>query len=157
VSNPYTPSATDGPPGAPPAPQWAAPPAPYQYPLTAPGRGGNGLAIAAVVMSGLSLLGVLVLAVLYVAGPVGDTGAPIGVLHGTATVAGGQANGDELASNLRQIVTDDGGDVEELTCPASSPVDAGEVTVCHGDVSGDEWAFIVVFEDADGTFVVNPI
>lgn len=157
MSNPYAPT-PPGPPAAQPpqpAPQWAAPAAPYQYPV-APGRGGNGMAVAAVVMSGLALVGVIVLGLLHLTQASG-LGGPVGVLHGTVAVAGGQVGGGELASTLRGIVTDDGGDVESLTCPATSAVGAGEVTVCHGDVSGEEWAFIVVFEDASGTFVVNPI
>lgn len=138
-----------------PAQQWAAAPAPPAYaPLGAP-RNRNGLAVAAVVMSALSLVGVLVLGILFATGGPGGGGSDL--LEGSVSATSGTVDGKALASSVRRIVTDDGGDVTKLTCPASTTIAAGTVVVCRGRVSDADWALLVVFEDAEGSFVVNPI
>ena len=138
-----------------PAQQWASAPAPPAYaPLGAP-RNRNGLAVAAVVMSALSLVGVLVLGILVATGGPGGGGSDL--LEGSVSATSGTVDGKALAASVRRIVTDDGGDVTRLTCPGSTTVSAGTVVVCRGRVSDADWALLVVFEDAEGSFVVNPI
>jgi len=138
-----------------PAQQWASAPAPPAYaPLGAP-RNRNGLAVAAVVMSALSLVGVLVLGILVATGGPGGGGSDL--LEGSVSATSGTVDGKAVAASVRRIVTDDGGDVTRLTCPASTTVSAGTVVVCRGRVSDADWALLVVFEDAEGSFVVNPI
>lgn len=137
-----------------PAQQWAAPPAPPAYASLGARRNRNGLAIAAVVMSALSLVGVLVLGLLFATGA-GAGGSDL--LEGSVSATSGTVDGKALASSVRRIVTDDGGDVTRLTCPASTTISAGTVVVCRGRVSDADWALLVVFEDAEGSFVVNPI
>jgi hypothetical protein len=138
-----------------PTPQWAAPPAPPAYASLGAPRSRDGLAVAAVVMSALSLLGVLVLGILFATGPGGGAGSDL--LEGSVSAPSGTVDGKALAASVRRIVTDDGGDVTKLTCPASTTIAAGTVVVCRGRVSDADWAMLVVFEDAEGSFVVNPI
>ena len=137
-----------------PAQQWAAP-APPAYASSGASGNRNGLAVAAVVMSALSLVGVLVLGILFAMGPGG--GGSSDLLEGSVSTTSGSVDGKALASSVRRIVTDDGGDVTKLTCPASTTISAGTVVVCRGRVSDADWALLVVFEDAEGSVVVNPI
>jgi len=119
-----------------------------------PPRPGNGLAIAAVVMSGLALLGVLGFGLFM---GVGMATAPSLVLQGDVTPTGTTVAGTELESALTRAVEDDGGQVDEISCPDTSAVGQGLVTVCHGSVDGFDWTGVVVFEDESGTFIVNPL
>jgi hypothetical protein len=119
-----------------------------------PPRQGNGLAIAAVVMSGLALLGVLGIALFM---GVGIAIAPSSVLQGDVTPTGTTVAGTELESALTTAVEDDGGQVDEISCPDTSAVGQGLVTVCHGSIDGFDWTGVVVFEDATGTFIVTPL
>jgi hypothetical protein len=127
------------------------PPVTFGYP---PPRQGNGLAIAGVVLGGLALLGVILMA-LFIG--VGSASAPSYVLSGKVAPIGKTVVGSELQSSLTKAVEDDGGSVDEISCPDSSAVGQGLVTVCHGSVDGMDWTGIVVFEDEAGTFIVNQL
>jgi hypothetical protein len=163
--NPFGPPQTD-PYGAPPQPiqhayppspqqQWHAPqPFPGTQPFQAPPQRGNGLAVTAIVLSGLALLGVLGLAAFFA---FGATMGPSWVLPGEVAVSGTSVGGAELEEALVDLVEDDGGMVDEISCPDSSRVGQGLVTVCHGSVDGWDWTGVVVFEDADGAFIVNQL
>ena len=137
------------PPAHPAAPQWA-PPQPYQ----APPKQGNARAITAVVLSGLALAGVIVLGAMVAFGP---AMGPSWVLQGEAPVRGGTVGAAQLERTLRDLMEDDGSAVDEISCPESSTVDQGLVTVCHGSVDGWDWTGVGVFEDPEGTFTLNQL
>ena len=44
-----------------------------------------------------------------------------------------------------------------MDCPDTRKVGQGVVTVCHGQIEGDDWAVIVYFEDELGSFTLNPL
>jgi hypothetical protein len=133
----------------------AAPHQPYppHQPFPPAPKGGNGLAITAIVLSGLALLTVLAMAVfLFVGGMMGGSGY---ALTGEVTVVDKGASYSDLQDALTAVVEDDGGSVDEIVCPERSQVGQGLVTVCHGSVDGFDWTGIVVFEDDEGSFVVT--
>nr|WP_269778579.1 DUF4333 domain-containing protein [Microlunatus antarcticus] len=66
-------------------------------------------------------------------------------------------DGPALAAEIARQVRDEGGDPENVTCPATAQVAQDVTTVCHGDVDGDEYAFVVFFEDAKGDYTLLPI
>jgi hypothetical protein len=162
-SNPFAP------PGQQPAPSpqdpqaWApvqhreyavpAPPAAPHQPLAPAPRGGNGLAITAIVLSGLALLSVLAMAAFLVIGSA--TGGGSSALTGEVTVVDKGASHSDLQAALVSAIEDDGGSVDEIVCPDRSQVGQGLVTVCHGSVDGFDWTGVVVFEDDKGTFIVT--
>ena len=127
-------------------PMWA--PQPFAH---AP-KGGNGLAITAIVMSGLALLSVLAMATFIFVGSGGSGGW---VLSGKVTVVDKGVADLALQDALMAAIEDDGGTVDDLECPLRSQVGQGLVTVCHGSVDGWDWTGVVVFEDDDGTFIVT--
>lgn len=131
------------------SPQPTAPPQPY----TPAPRGGNGLAVTAIVLSGLALLSVLAMAAFLFLGPLG--GGAHYVLYGEVHTTGGVATDADLQDAITAALEDEGSSAEDLTCPGESKVGQGLVTVCHGSVDGFDWTGIVVFEDEDGTFVVT--
>ena len=132
----------------------AQPAAPGPYAPFAPApQGGKGLAITAIVLSGLALLGVLAMAVFLVAGPMMGGGGY--ALTGEVTVVDKGASYSDLQDALVAAIEDDGGSVDEIVCPDRSQVGQGLVTVCHGSVDGFDWTGIVVFEDDEGSFVVT--
>ncbi|MET9023468.1 hypothetical protein ABZV93_26195 [Actinopolymorpha sp. NPDC004070] len=46
---------------------------------------------------------------------------------------------------------------DERRCPDVASVVQGVVAVCHGTISGDQWAVIVYFEDAQGHYTLVPV
>jgi hypothetical protein len=113
---------------------------------------GNGLAIAAVVMSGLALLGVIGLAVFFfvVAGSGGSW-----VLEGEVAVVDHGVADLQLEQALTDALEEDGSFVDGIRCPPRSQVGQGLVTVCRGSVDGWDWTGVVVFEDDSGSFIVT--
>ena len=156
MSNPYAPPGAPYPgPSHPAYPSPQAPPQqawPSQPPLGHAPPARDGLAIAAVVMSGLALLGVVVMGIFMV---VGVAMGPSWALQGSVTAINGEVAAAALERELTAVIEDDGGAVDALTCPATSPVSQGSVTVCHGEVDGFDWTGIVVFEDRDGSFTLT--
>jgi hypothetical protein len=158
MSNPFAPPGPQPPPSqgqfAPPVPQgmyggsgpmWA--PQPF---APAP-KQGNGLAVTAIVLSGLALLSVLAMAAFIFLAP-GGSGW---VLSGEVTPIDKGVTDVALQDSLVSLIEDDGGSVDEIECPPRSQVGQGLVTVCHGSVDGWDWTGVVVFEDDDGTFIVT--
>jgi hypothetical protein len=151
-----------------PAQSWPTPydarhPVPYPVQQTAP-KAGRGLAITSLVLSAVALLGVLVVAALVLitgasagpgtAGP--GTGGPLtGQL--SRAPSGDALPGATLATDVSHRITSDGGDVTRMDCPATARVAQGVVTVCHGAISGSDYAVVVYFEDRDGRFTLNAI
>lgn len=128
------------------------PPAPY---VPAPrGGSGSGLAVAALVMSIIALVcvvGMGALAVLSGGGPGAST--PLtGTLPSGAKVA--PLSGADLSRTVTARIAEDGGTVDEMQCPATPKIGQGVVTVCHGTVDGADWAVVVYFEDAIGSFTL---
>jgi hypothetical protein len=107
----------------------------------------------------VSLLGVAVIdAWVFIAGPLGTSGssAPLtGQLP--QPVAAGALSGGDLSKAVSARINEDGGDVSRMDCPATPKVTQGVVTVCHGAVSGSDYAIVVYFEDQLGHFTLNPI
>ncbi|EWT00296.1 hypothetical protein N865_16525 [Intrasporangium oryzae NRRL B-24470] len=128
------------------------PPAPY---VPAPRAGsGNGLAIAALVMSIIALVcvvGMGALAVLAGGGP-GSTTPMTGTLPSGSTVT--PLSGADLSRTVSARIAQDGSTVDEMQCPATPKVAQGVVTVCHGTVDGGDWAVVVYFEDAIGSYTL---
>lgn len=154
MSTAFTPPGGTTPPHPPYAPgQHAHSPGPSPWPaqpMYQPAQR-NGLAVAAVVMAGLALLGVLGLGVAML---VGSEMGPSWTLQGEVQPVNGQTAGDALERELRSLMEDDGSSVEKLTCPESAPVAQGEVAVCHGSVDDWDWTGVVHFEDDAGTFTL---
>ena len=142
--------AVPSPPGAPHQPFASGPP--QQQPFGPAPKGGNGLAITAVILSGLSLLGVLLLAV-FVLGPI--LGGSHYVLYGEVRPTNQVVTDVDLQDAISQALDDEGSIADELVCPAESKVGQGLVTVCHGSVDDFDWTGIVVFEDDEGSFIVT--
>ena len=128
-------------------PMWA-----QQQPFAPAPKGGNGLAITAIVLSGLALLSVLAMAAFIFFGSGGSGGW---VLSGKVTVVDKGVADIALQDALTSAIEDDGGSVDHLECPLRSPAGQGLVTVCHGSVDGFDWTGVVVFEDDAGTFIVT--
>ena len=134
---------------------WGPPPPPAPQGYAAPPKHGNGLAITAVVLSALALLVALGVAALLVGGS--SSAPPSGALSGRVTPVDKGVGGSDLQAELTTIITHDGSSVDTITCPARSEVGQGLVTVCKGSVDGYDWTGIVVFEDAEGGFVLNEL
>lgn len=147
----------------PPPPQRAPSPWPLAYTPSPPApnpRGGRGLAITAVVLSAVALLGVLIVGVgLLIAMAPADEGAGAVPLTGQLATSthGARVTGDTLAEAVSARITDDGGDVSRMDCPQTPKVGQGIVTVCHGVIDHGDWAVVVYFEDADGRFTLQPL
>lgn len=123
--------------------------------VPAPGRG---LAVVAVVLASLALLGVLLLGV-GLAGFAGLTddggGGGYGPLRGTiAPTTGTRLAGQALADEVSAKIRDDGGEPEGITCPDTAKVAQDVTTVCHGSDLGEDSAFVVFFEDAKGSYTL---
>lgn len=131
----------------------------YPLPAAPPSAGGSGrgLAIASFVLSALALVGVLAVGawVIFV-GPGGGSGASVPLTGQLPRSAAGAAlAGSDLSVTAR--VRQDGGDVADMTCPRTPKVGQGVVTVCHGVISGSDYAVVVYFETADGRFTLEPV
>lgn len=162
------------PPGTPQANGYWQQPGPYPNRALAPQQptrsGPSGIAIAALALSGLSFLGVLVLTAIILLAPAADVvsgGGGSGGSSGSGTSGpltgrldnppSGTLSPSDLQTAVTGVVQGGMGDVSGMTCPATPSVAQGVVTVCHGTVEGDEWAFAVFFEDAAGRFTVAPV
>jgi hypothetical protein len=146
-----------------PPPSWPAMPA---YPTT-PNRGPSlGLAIAALVISVVALIGVGVVGLASFAFvgmglPMPDDAEMVGggPLTGkvSAAAAGATLAGVELSHAVTDLLEKDGAWVENVTCPDVPMVDQGVVTVCHGSMFDEESAFVVYFEGSQGQFTLDII
>ncbi len=117
------------------------------------------MAIASFVLSALALVGVLAVAawVIFV-GPGGGSGASVPLTGQLPRSAAGAAlAGSDLSAAVTARVRQDGGDVADMTCPRTPKVGQGVVTVCHGVISGSDYAVVVYFETADGRFTLEPV
>ncbi|MGI3784789.1 MAG: DUF4333 domain-containing protein [Janthinobacterium lividum] len=139
-------------------------PPPVEVRQEAPAPAGRRLAITGVVLGGLALLGVLLLAAFALAttflGPLDDGSGSGGWTPTRGTIgpsAGAGLDGAELAGEIERQVRDEGGDPEDVRCPATAEIAQDVTTVCHGDVDGDEYAFVVFFEDATGDYTLLEI
>ena len=153
--------------GWPPAPQpiWAPePPRPLVAPVAAPpievrltgqpGQG-RGLAITGVVLGGLGLVaGGMALVVALALGFMGDPGGGSYGIRGTVSPTGGAVTGTVLADEVSRRISDDGGEPDDVTCPATVKVAQDVTAVCHGTDYGDDATFVVFFEDDRGAFTL---
>ena len=123
-------------------------------------RQSNWLAVTALVVAGIALLIGLGLSVAFAANGLtsfADGMPPTGGLAGTApqVVSGQEYPGRQLENEITRLYFDDGLDVRQMSCPATSAVVADAVTVCHGMVDGADWSFRVTFEDGLGHFTLD--
>jgi hypothetical protein len=140
---------------------------PYMAPIgvgPAVRSSGIGWAIASLIVSSLALVGVIILGVVIAAtaatfdlGDTGGTGGMVPLTGQLASAPAGALAGADLADTVQRRITQDGGDVSRMDCPETSHVVQGVVTVCHGSVSGSDYAVIVFFEDAQGRFTLEPV
>lgn len=139
---------------SPQSPVWPAmPPPPVRPDRGSPSK----LAIVSLVLSSLALIGVILMLVLFLGGGPGDGGPLTGKLTGKLATTTAGLRGADLEDVVTNRITDDGGDVETMRCPDVASVAQGVVAVCHGSISGDQWAVIVYFEDAQGHYTLDPI
>ena len=132
-----------------PPPPWGphAPPAPPAVP---------GLTVLAVVLAGLALLLALVAVVVVAVSSAGGARGPLTGRVGEVR-PGSVLAGAALSAEVTRLVEDDGGEVGRITCPDTAAVGPGVVSVCHGSISGEEWAVVVFFEDEAGSITLLPI
>jgi hypothetical protein len=158
------------------------PPGPHQQPVTPPvpypasyqpwaspvpqttSRPGLILGVISLITSGLALLGVIGLLTWTFAGPsaglppADEFGPPPAPLTGQLPSApnGRQVSSEDLTDEIAQRLEDDGWVVAELACPQVTGLGPGTVSVCHGTMDDDsEWAVLVFFEDAKGTYTLS--
>jgi len=84
-------------------------------------------------------------------------GGPDGPERGRVVLTAGAVDGPTLAAEVERQVRADDGDPSGITCPATAEVAQDVTSVCHGDVDGDEWAFVVFIEDDQGSYTVLPV
>lgn len=146
-----------------PPPSWPAMPAYLAPPNRSPGLG---LAIAALVISLVALIGVGVVGLASFAFvgmglPMPDDAEMVGggPLTGRVSSAspGSTLPGMELSHAVTDLLEKDGAWVENVTCPDVPKVDQGVVTVCHGSMFDEESAFVLYFEDSQGQFTLDII
>lgn len=131
---------------------------PVQVNLTTPAGPGRGLAVAGVALAGIAL--VVALLALVVGGVSAFAGAPGGGYGLRGTIAPGKGSaltGPALAEEVATTVTQDGGDPEGITCPATARVAQDVTTVCHGFDFGENSTFVVFFEDDEGAYTLLEI
>lgn len=150
-------------PAPPPSAGWAAapphvplPPAGTTFAPTPPPRT-SGLAVVAVVLAALALVGVVVTALWTGLGEGGDDDYGYGPLTGQLAVRDGGVPGVDLAAAVRSEVEGDGGYVTRMNCPDTPRVAQNVTTVCHGVVDESDWAMVVFFEDTGGSYTVLPV
>ena len=169
------PAPTGGPVGAPVGPPAGAPLALVPPPAVAGQRSDTykGLAIASFVLSLLAVVGVLLFGLGALDRPASATssadsssadpgpdpnGMSSGPLTGNAPVQAGKSlPGADLANAVEHRIHDDGAKDISMDCPDTRKVAQGVVTVCHGQIEGEDWAVVVYFEDDLGRFTLNPL
>ncbi|WP_375431526.1 DUF4333 domain-containing protein [uncultured Friedmanniella sp.] len=155
-----------GRPPVPPAPStgygWS--PGPPTPPMPAPTPRPSHASLAALILAGTALLVAVVALVVVLVGGAGLGPGEGGGSGWNAPLTGrldsaptNDLAGGTLQSAVSQVILEDGGNVTQLTCPATPSVAQGVVTVCHATIDGDPWAVVVLFEDADGTFTLDLI
>ena len=149
-AGPPAPGAPQAPIGPPPGtPPWGYTPQPYAMPR----QRGRGLAIAAIVMSSIALLAVLLMVIVAFAVPY--TGTATGKV--TSVGAGGGLDGGSLEQAVRSAMSSNGGEVTSIDCPDTAKVDQGVVSVCHGTMDGSDGPLVVFFESPSGDFTVTAL
>ena len=130
-------------------------------PTPSPAARASRAPVVALALAGAALLvAVIALVVVLVGGAGPDDGGSGwgGPLTGRLETAPAHAlPGSTLQSAVSKVVLEDGGNVTQLTCPATPSVAQGVVTVCHATIDSDPWAVVVLFEDTDGRFTLDLI
>ncbi|UQX86968.1 hypothetical protein M6D93_11690 [Jatrophihabitans telluris] len=128
----------------------------------APQPRGRGLAIAGLIVSIVALIGVLVIGVVVLAtvpsrASSSGQGALVPLTGQLNAVPSGALSASALATAVRDRIAQDGGSVSRMDCPPTPKVAQNVVSVCHGSISGDDYAVLVFFEDAQGRFTLEPV
>lgn len=128
-------------------------------PATGPGdrapQQGKGLAITAIVLSVLALLGVVLVvalgALMYFAG----SGYDNYTLYGRAEASQGQVAHNELELAIRKAIEDDGGTPSKVECPETSTAGPGLSVMCDTTIDDAGWVAVVVFANDQGEFALT--
>lgn len=128
---------------------------PWGLPTPAPRAPSPALAIIALVVAGVALL-VALATIVFVLGASGTFDSSY-TLTGTApqVVQGQPYSGAQLAAEVERVLSDDGSDVGDLTCPDTATVDSDARTTCSGEVDGWQETLTVDFQDGEGHFVLT--
>lgn len=163
----------------PPSAGWPAPPTPS--PRSASGQAALGLAVLSLAVSVLLVLGLVAAAALLTTGVISVGGSqasdPVtvtasadpsssdsptdgsyGTLNGRLSPApkhGRAVSGDALMYSVQRLLNDGFGNVTALACPRVPRVAQGVVSVCHGEIDGDQWDVVVIFEDGRGDYTLD--
>ncbi|WP_182377405.1 DUF4333 domain-containing protein [Nocardioides sp. WS12] len=135
----------------------SAAPSPWTYPAGPGGqapRQGKGLAITAIVLSALALLGVVIIGAVVAFMIFAATGFDNYVLYGSAETSQGQVAESALEPALRKAIEDDGGTPTMVECPETSKVGPGLSVICDMTIDDIGWVAVVVFADNQGEFSV---
>jgi hypothetical protein len=131
---------------------------PVQVNLTAPAGPGRGLAVVAVILGAMALVvAVVALVVGGMSALGGGAGGGYGLRGTIAPAKGSAVTGPALAAEIATRVTQDGGDPEGITCPATAKVTRDVTTICHGLDWGLDTTFVVFFEDETGSYTLLEI
>lgn len=157
MTNPWSPPTAALPPvAATPAPA----PAPVAYggyapPPPPPARGGTGLAVTALVLSALALLGVIGLGVVFVGSGMADYVDPGYELEGTLPQAepGRVYTPDEVRTEVERVLEADWSTHEDLRCE-ELVFEEGAYTSCTGVVDGLDTEIELDVVDEVGHFVL---
>jgi hypothetical protein len=119
------------------------------------------LGVISLIASGLALLGVIGLFAWSFSPPLGlppeDFGPAPAPLTGQlpAVPNGRQVPAEDLTDAITKRLEVDGWDVGSMRCPQVTGLGQGTVSVCHATMDGSDWAVIVFFEDAKGTYTLS--
>lgn len=116
---------------------------------------GKGLAITAIVLSTLALLGLVVVAALGAFMFFAASGYDSYTLRGSAETSQGQIAHSELEPAIRKAFEDDGGAPSKIECPETSKVGPGLSVMCDTTIDDAGWVAVVVFVNEQGEFALT--
>lgn len=140
--------------GPPPPPWYPAPRHNAALPALPGQHHPHWVSILSLILSGLALIGVLGVAVWLT---LGDTVPATLTGQVRANASNDPLSGQDLQAAVRDVLERDGGVVTILTCPDTPRIGQGVVSVCHGTMDGDAWAFVVYLEDDQGHFTLQSL
>lgn len=120
-----------------------------------PPQPGRGLAITAIVLSTIALLGLVVMGVLGSFMFFAATGFDSYTLQGHAETSQGQVAHNELEPAIRKAIEDDGGTPSKVECPETSNVGPGLSVMCDTTIDDYGWVAVVVFTNDQGDFALT--
>jgi hypothetical protein len=138
--------------GPPPAP-WFPAQNPYGPPMPDQNRP-HWTSVLSLILSAMALIGVLGITVWVT---MGESVSATLTGQVRADASNDPVSGQDLQAAVRDVLERDGADVSILTCPDTPQLKQGVVSVCHGTMDGDSWAFVVFVEDTQGHFTLQSL